>query len=107
MSKAEWLGQFDADEIKRIDASGGARRVKRKWIKDGYDQQFSLYGVVTDAETGESGYKRIEILSNTLLTERVLLNIHAFFEYFKPESPYTIWIYDEARESIKQVGAYE
>jgi len=104
---SDWLSLFDADEIRRIDESGAAKRVKRHWIKQGYDQQFSLYGVVTDGETGESGYKRIEILSDALLTERVIALIYHFFDYFKPESPYTIWIYDVSRDSIKQVGAYK
>lgn len=107
MSKAEWLSLFDAEEIRRIDESGAAKSVKRHWIKAGYDQQFSLYGVVTNRETGESGYKRIEVLSNTPLTERIVLLIYGFFDYFKPESPYTIWVYDLARDSVKQVGAYK
>ena len=104
---SDWLNLFDAEEIRRIDESGAAKRVKRHWIKEGYNAQFSLYGVVTDRETGESGYKRIAVLSNGGLTERIVDLIYEFFQYFKPESPYTIWIYDEDRDSVKQVGAYE
>lgn len=106
MSSA-WLSHFDHEEIKRIDESGRAKTIKRYWIKKGFIAQFSLYGVVTDSRTGESGYKRIEILSNTPLTERIVSGIYHFFDYFKPISPYTIWIYDKDRDSIKEVGAYE
>ena len=107
MSKVGWLALFDADEIRRIHASGAAKSVKREWIKKGYDQQLSLYGVVTDGEEDESGYKRIEILSDALYSERIVALVFQFFEYFKPESPYTIWIYDESRDSMRQVGAYK
>ena len=105
--RTDWLGEFDAEEIRRIHESGSAKRTKREWIKQGYSELLSIYGVVTDAETGESGYKRIEILSNALYTERVVLLIYEFFDYFKPVSPYTIWVYDRDRDSVRQVGAYK
>lgn len=105
--RTEWLGAFDAEEIKRIHESGSAKRTKREWIKRGYSELLSLYGVVTDVELDESGYKRIEILSNVLYTERIVLLLFDFFDYFKPVSPYTIWIYDRERDSIRQVGAYQ
>lgn len=105
--RSHWLGLFDADEIKRIHESGSAKSVKRQWIKEGYDQQLSLYGVITDREADESGYKRIEVLSNMIFNEVTLLLIYHFFKSFIPESPYTIWIYDKDRESVKQVGAYK
>ena len=105
--RSDWLSEFDADEIRRIHESGAAKSVKRGWIKKGYDQQMSLYGVVTDEALDEAGYKRIEILSDTLYDERIVALIFQFFQYFKPESPYTIWIYSKARDSIKQVGAYK
>jgi len=101
------LSEFDADEIRRIHESGAAKSVKREWIKRGHDQQLSLYGVVTDAETGESGYKRIEILSDALFDERIVALVFEFFEYFKPESPYTIWIYSGERDALKKVGDYK
>jgi len=107
LSKVGWLSLFDAEEIRRIHESGAAKSVKREWIKKGYNQQLSLYGVVTDGEADESGYKRIEILSDALYSERIVALVFQFFEYFKPESPYTIWTYDERRDSIKQVGAYK
>jgi len=105
--KSDWLSEFDAEEISRIHESGAAKSVKREWIKNGYDQQMSLYGVVYDASTDEAGYKRIEILSDAIFNERIVTLIFKFFEYFKPESPYTIWIYSIERDSIKQVGSYK
>ncbi len=106
MSKIGWLSLFDADEIKGLEELAGAKTLKRHWIKEGYDQQMSLYGVVTNEALDESGYKRIEILSNTNYTEKIISLIYYFFRYFKPEAPYTLWIYDEALESIKEIGAY-
>ncbi|TKJ36878.1 hypothetical protein CEE36_11365 [candidate division TA06 bacterium B3_TA06] len=101
------MTEFDADEIRRIHESGAAKRVKREWIKKGYDQQMSLYGVVTDEALDEAGYKRIEILSDTLYDDRIVALIFEFFQYFKPESPYTIWIHSTERDALKQVGAYK
>ena len=106
-NKSDWLSEFDAEEIRRIHESGAAKSVKREWITSGYDQQMSLYGVVYDASTDEAGYKRIEILSDTLFDSRIVALIFEFFQYFKPESPYTIWIYSKERDSIKQAGAYK
>lgn len=100
----EWF--IDLEEIARIERSGSAKSVKREWIKKGYDQQMSLYGVLTDREADESGYCRIEILSNVLYSEKIVLLIYGFFNDFKPARPYTIWIYDGARESVLQVGRY-
>ena len=106
MSKIGWLSLFDADEIKRLEELAGAKTLKRHWIKEGYSQQMSLYGVVTNREVDESGYKRIEILSNTNYTEKIIHLVYYFFRYFKPEAPYTIWLYDKDLESIKEIGAY-
>lgn len=105
--RSHWLSEFDAEEIKRIHESARAKSVKREWVKRGYDQQMSLYGVVTDEQLEESGYKRIEILSDVLYDDRIVALIFEFFDYFKPESPYTIWIYSKDRDSIRQVGAYK
>lgn len=100
----EWY--IDAEEIKRIEESGSAKRVKREWIKKGYDQQMSLYGVLTDSLQDESGYCRIEILSNVLYSEKIVFLIYQFFLDFKPARPYTIWIFDREREALSQVGRY-
>ena len=100
----EWF--IDLEEIKRIDRSGSAKRVKREWIKKGYDQQMSLYGVLTNREEGESGYCRIEILANIPYSEKVVFLIYQFFLDFKPPRPYTIWIFNKDREALRQVGRY-
>lgn len=106
LSPMNWLALFDAQEIQRLEETASAKTTKRHWIKQGYDQQMSLYGVVTDHELGESGYKRIEILSNTPYTERIVHEIYYFFLYFKPAHPYTIFIYDKDRDSVREVGRY-
>lgn len=98
---------FDEEEVKRIERSGSARRIKRAWIKRGYQFQLSLYGALTSMETGESGYCRIEVLLNCPWTERIVHLIYDFFQALKPPSPYSIWIYDQARDALKQVGSYK
>lgn len=102
-----WLSLFDVNEVKKMATSAGSRSMKRKWIKEGYSHLLSLYGVAVDAETGDRGYKRIEVLSNRPWTERVVLAIYEWFNYMIPGSPYTIWLYDGARDSITIVGRYE
>jgi hypothetical protein len=101
------LFDFDAQQIKEIAESGASRKVKRHWIKEGYSHQMSLYGVNTNRETEESSYKRIEILSNTPLTERIVSLLYEWFSYMVPGSPYTLWVYDVSRDSIKIVGEYK
>lgn len=102
-----FLLDFNAQQIKDIADSAGSRRVKRHWIKEGYSHQMSLYGVVTNHETGESSYKRIEILSNTPWTERIMALLYEWFSYMVPASPYTLWVYDVGRDSFKIVGEYK
>ena len=41
-----------------------SRRVKRHWIKEGFDNQISFYGVLTSRGTGESEFMRAEVLAN-------------------------------------------
>lgn len=101
----EWF--FDAEEIRRIHESGSAKNVKRKWVKRGYQFQISLYGVLTDRETGESGYSRIEILSDTPFDPETVFHIYTFFFDFKPTRPYSIWIYSKHLDSVKLVGRYQ
>lgn len=100
----EWF--FDAQEIKRIHESGSAKSVKRQYIKEGYEYQLSFYGVLANSETGEKGYCRIEVLSNTPYDERIVALIYEFFYDFKPSRPYSIWIYNKDRDSVKVVGRY-
>lgn len=102
-----FLNYFDADEVKRIHESGSAKSVKRKWIKEGYTWQLSLYGVLTDREQGESGYVRTEILSNEPYDEATLSMIYQFFHDLKLPTPYSIWIYDKGRDAVRRVGVYK
>lgn len=102
-----FLVAFDAQQIKEIAESGASRTIKRRWIKEGYSHQLSFYGVVTLTEKGESSYKRIEVLSNTPWTERIVTLLHEWFSYMVPGSPYTLWVYDVTRDSFKIVGEYK
>lgn len=104
---AGWLSLFDVNEVDKIAKSARSRLVKREWIKQGYSHQLSLYGVAFDATTGGKGYKRIEVLGTRPWTQRVVLGLYDWFTYMIPGSPYTIWIYDAARDSISIVGRYE
>lgn len=97
---------IDAEHLKKIAKSGGAKSIKRRWIKEGYDQGMSLYGVVTDLETKVSHYCRIEVLSNAEYNERVVALLYDFFKELKPPTSYSIWIYNADKDSVKQVGKY-
>ena len=98
---------FDAEEIRRIHESAGSKSVKRKWIKEGYQYQISIYGVLTHVEAEESEYKRIEILSDVPWTEEIITLIYHFFHRFKPPAPYSIWLYNDERGAVTEVGRYQ
>lgn len=66
----------------------------------------SFYGVVTDKETGEHHYRRVELMSNTPYTEAIVRLAYEFFRVMILPDSYTIWIYDAARESVKLVGRF-
>lgn len=100
------LYRIDADELKRIHQLGSSRQVKREYIKKGYNRATSLYGAFTDTETDKSFGIRIEILSNTPYTERIIVLILSFFEHIHPVNRYTIWIYDKDKDALKCVGRY-
>lgn len=97
---------IDAEHLKKIARSGGAKAIKRRWIKEGYDAQISLYGVITDKTSDESHYSRIEVLSDAPYTERTVALLYDFFRELKPPTSYSIWIYSKERDSVKQVGKY-
>ena len=101
------FAHLDVEEIKRTAESGSAKRVKREWIKKGYEHQLSLYGALTNRETEETGYSRIEVLMNVPWSYRSVHLIYDFFQALKPPSPYSIWIYDHERDSVRQVGSYK
>ncbi|GAH60530.1 unnamed protein product [marine sediment metagenome] len=80
-----------------------SRQVKREWIKQGYTEQLSLYGVVRDDELDSRKYKRIEVLSNKPYDRRLIETLYYYFMGFIPLEYYSIWIYDHARDSISIV----
>lgn len=98
---------IDSEHLKQIAQSAGAKSVKRRWIKKGFDKGLSLYGVITNKETDESYYSRIEVLSNTPYTERIIALLYDFLKELKPPTSYSIWVYDFKRDKVKQVGKYE
>ncbi len=83
-----------------------SRRLKREWIKKGYDQQMSLYGVVFDQQKDELQYRRIEILSDGPFTKELFSLIYWFFKDLIPPKSYTIWILNHKTQEVKQVGEY-
>lgn len=100
------LAKVDPQFLRQIAESGQSRRVKREYIKKGYNRQLSLYGVLTDKETGLSEYRRIEVLSNVDYNERLVALLYDFYNKLKTPEVYTIWIYDKDRKSVKEVGSY-
>lgn len=97
---------FDVQQIIETADRAASRTTKRQWIKEGYSHQLSLYGVNSNRETGESNYKRIEILSNVPWTESIVSRLYTWFSYMVPGAAYTIWIYDGGRDSFKIVGEF-
>jgi hypothetical protein len=106
MSKL-FLKAIDTEELKREYESASSRTVKREWIKKGYVNQMSLYGVLTNTETKASEYRRIEILSNIPFTMEIVKLAADGIEYLKPPYKYSIWIYDKTMDGIKMVAHYD
>ena len=100
------LRDFALENNELFDGIPRSRRVKREYIKQGYDQQMSLYGVVSEKEKGDFHYKRIEILSDKPFTDELLKLVYYFFKEFIPPESYTIWILDSANERIRPVGEF-
>ncbi|GAG68339.1 unnamed protein product [marine sediment metagenome] len=95
--KTLFLHDFAKSQGELYDELPSSRRLKREWIKKGYNQQMSLYGVIFDQEIDDRSYKRIELLSNTPFTKEMFHLIRWFFQSFIPMKSYTIWIYDKDR----------
>ncbi|GAH02983.1 unnamed protein product [marine sediment metagenome] len=66
----------------------------------------SLYGVLHDDEKDEDHYCRIEVLSDAPFKEKDVALIYDFFQMIKPTTAYSIWIYKNKTEEIKNVGRY-
>ena len=102
----KWLQSFDEIEIKRLEESGRARSVKRGLMKDGYTWAMSLYGAVQGPGVDEIVPMRVEILSDTEYTERIVYLITSFFETVQPVDKYTIWIFDGVDETLTIQGKW-
>jgi hypothetical protein len=77
-----------------------AAEAKRAAAQYGYVHAMSLYGVITDAETGASEYRRIEVISNDIYNGRDIELIYRFFNAIKPAGTYTIWLYNKNTEAL-------
>lgn len=78
-----------------------AKKVKDQLREIGYTFTFSIYGILTDLETRQSEYRRIEILCNCTPDERIVELIYRFLQEHKPSAKYTIWVYDKDRDAIR------
>lgn len=107
LTPAIFLQAVDLDAIKRLMERGASRYVKRKWIKRGYTQQLSLYGVIHNKTDDKNYYRRIEVLSNTPYTCPIVMYIYDYFERSLPPYAYSIWLYDNKRKAIGLVAKYE
>ena len=103
----EWLGEFDAQEIADQAQLLSSKRLKREWVSRGYSHQISLYGVLTNKETEESQYSRIEVLAQDPFSYETTFLLYHFFSELKPTDSYTIWIYSPAHQGVKQVGRFK
>lgn len=83
-----------------------SRTVKRQLIKKGYTWQLSIYGVQKTHENNEREYRRIEVLSNIIYTEKIVHQIYYYFENFIPSAKYTIWTYTGETDNLEQEGAF-
>ena len=83
-----------------------ANEVKSKAREAGYIHALSLYAVITDKETGHSEYRRIEVMSNVFWTGEIIELIYRFFQGFIPDRTYTIWLYNQQKEGLLNIGRY-
>ena len=83
-----------------------SNEIKNEAQKYGYRWQMSMYGVLTDATTGTSEYRRIEVLANDRYSSRDIELIYLFFNNLKPASTYTIWLYNKKTEALTLVRCY-
>jgi len=102
-----FLEDIKTDELRKEYESASSRTVKRKWIKEGYSHQMSLYGVLTNRDDKTSERRRIEILGDVPFTKETILLIGQAFEYLKPPFKYTIWLFDSKNNGIRMVGSFD
>lgn len=105
--KDAWPYAFDHETITRETELLSSKRLKREYVKAGYSHQLSFYGVLTNRDTEESQYSRIEVLSQDPFSFKDTFLLYHFFMTLKPLESYTIWLYSREREGVTQVGRYE
>lgn len=102
-----FLESVDLEAVKRLQERGMSRHIKRKWIKRGYTRQISLYGAIYNHDDDKHYYRRYEVLSNVPYTQRLIYILYEFFEVTLPPYAYSIWIYDQSKESVGLVAYYD
>lgn len=80
---------------------------KRKLIKLGFEHQLAMYGVLTNKETEESKYKRIDVLIDTPITLEIFTRIYDFINFIKSPAHYSIWAYSDETKQLKEVIFFE
>lgn len=101
-----FLTAFDHEEIRRLEAQGAAKRVKREWIEKGYTHQMSLYGASYNDETDKHTVRRIEILCDVAYTKELLASLVGIFERIIPPFKYSIWVCNGDLGQLAIAGGY-
>ena len=101
-----FLEQINTEAVLAEWENAGSRRLKREWIKRGYSHQMSFYGILTDKETGESNYSRVEVLAEGPFDYGTTFLLYQFFRELKPLDSYSIWVYSPKEQGVQVVGRY-
>lgn len=83
-----------------------SRKVKREWIKRGYEHQLSFYGAIHDNQKKDYEGRRIEVLSNVQYNPENLKFIMGLFDVYIPKHRYVILTYDGKENQINLVGVF-
>lgn len=95
------------EEIDRMESRYDARALKRQLILTGYKHQISFYGLVETAKGRDMSYRRIEIMSNTPITEDLMYFLYEFFEEIIPLKIYSIFRFNGVTNELLIAGDFE
>lgn len=76
------------------------RLEKNDLKKQGYKWGMSLYGALYNKETMTNRYIRIEVLSNTPFTERLVELIYRHLYNYTPVFTYSVFAYTKERDGL-------
>ena len=63
--------------------------------------------MLTNKETEESQYSRIEVLAEEPFSYETTFLLYHFFSELKPLASYTIWLYSPEHEGVRQIGRFK